>query len=156
MRRRSRVIVALTVTTAFALSGCAASAATSGSSAAGASSVIQVVAAENFWGSIATQLGGTHAQVTSIIVNPDADPHDYEPTASDARIIASADMVLINGVGYAPGGHVGSREGLPRGRLHRVAVQRPNCPHRDLHERHRATLGDAEDSEDSEDSVISR
>jgi zinc/manganese transport system substrate-binding protein len=97
----SRVIAALTAA-AFALSGCAASAAPSGSSGADPSTVIQVVAAENFWGSIATQLGGTHAQVTSIIVNPDADPHNYEPTAADARIIASADLVLVNGVGYDP------------------------------------------------------
>ena len=42
---------------------------------------IRVVAAENFWGSIASQLGGDHVTVTSIITNPDTDPHDYEPTA---------------------------------------------------------------------------
>ena len=99
MRRRSLPIAALTAAVVLVLSGCAASAANSGSSS---STVIQVVAAENFWGSIATQLGGTHAQVTSIIVNPDADPHDYEPTASDARTIASADMVIVNGIGYDP------------------------------------------------------
>ncbi len=58
------------------------------------------MAAENFWGSIAAQLGGEHVQVTNIIDNPDADPHDYEATASDGRAIASADLVLINGVGY--------------------------------------------------------
>ncbi len=38
--------------------------------------------------------------VTSIIDNPDADPHDYEPTASDARAVAMADLTLVNGVGY--------------------------------------------------------
>ena len=65
-----------------------------------ASGVIQVVAAESFWGSIAAQLGGEHAQVTSIVVNPDADPHDYEPTTRDSRHLASADMVVINGLGY--------------------------------------------------------
>jgi zinc/manganese transport system substrate-binding protein len=62
--------------------------------------VIQVVAAENFWGSIAAQLGGKRVKVTNIIDNPDADPHDYEPTAADGRAIASADFVLINGIGY--------------------------------------------------------
>jgi zinc/manganese transport system substrate-binding protein len=62
----------------------------------------QVVAAENFWGSIATQLGGDRVQVTSIITNPNADPHDYEPTTADAREIATARFVIVNGIGYDP------------------------------------------------------
>jgi len=64
--------------------------------------VIRVVAAENFWGSIASQVGGSHVQVTSIITNPNADPHSYEPTAADARTIASARLVIENGIGYDP------------------------------------------------------
>jgi len=63
---------------------------------------IVVVAAENFWGSIAKQLGGTKVTETSIITNPNADPHDYEPTATDARTIASAQLVVVNGIGYDP------------------------------------------------------
>ncbi|MGZ4651223.1 MAG: metal ABC transporter solute-binding protein, Zn/Mn family [Kineosporiaceae bacterium] len=59
-----------------------------------------MVAAENFWGSIAAQLGGAHVQVHSIIDNPNADPHDYEPTAADGRAVATADLVLVNGIGY--------------------------------------------------------
>ncbi|MFG2581024.1 metal ABC transporter solute-binding protein, Zn/Mn family [Streptomyces malaysiensis] len=62
--------------------------------------VIQVVAAENFWGSIAQQLGGSHAHVTSIIDNPSADPHDYEPTAADGRAVATARYTIVNGIGY--------------------------------------------------------
>src|SRR5579864_397573 len=61
---------------------------------------IQVVAAENFWGSIAAQLGGEKVSVTSIIENPNSDPHDYEPTAADARTIAVAKFVVVNGIGY--------------------------------------------------------
>jgi zinc/manganese transport system substrate-binding protein len=61
-----------------------------------------VIAAENFWGSIAAQLGGDRIQVSSIITNPNADPHDYEPTAADARLIASASYVIENGIGYDP------------------------------------------------------
>jgi zinc/manganese transport system substrate-binding protein len=61
---------------------------------------IQVVAAENFWGSIAAQLGGDRVHVTSIIVNPDTDPHSYEPTAGDARTMAGAELAIVNGVGY--------------------------------------------------------
>ena len=60
----------------------------------------RIVAAENFWGSIAAQVGGEHASVTSIISNPDADPHDYDPTPQDARTIAQVNYVIVNGVGY--------------------------------------------------------
>ncbi|RNG35343.1 metal ABC transporter solute-binding protein, Zn/Mn family [Streptomyces botrytidirepellens] len=62
--------------------------------------VIQVVAAENFWGSIAQQLGGSHVHVKSIIDNPAADPHDYEPTAADGRAVATARYSIVNGIGY--------------------------------------------------------
>jgi zinc/manganese transport system substrate-binding protein len=94
---------ALALTAAGALAGATGCGATSDSTAPGSASTprtIQVVAAENFWGSIASQLGGSHVRVRSIIDTPDADPHDYEPTAADARAIATADLVLVNGVGY--------------------------------------------------------
>jgi zinc/manganese transport system substrate-binding protein len=58
------------------------------------------VAAENFWGSIASQVGGERARVTSVIVNPETDPHVYEPTPADAKLIASARYVIVNGAGY--------------------------------------------------------
>ncbi|MDA8315887.1 MAG: zinc ABC transporter substrate-binding protein [Actinomycetota bacterium] len=63
---------------------------------------VSVVAAENFWGSIAAQLGGDRARVISIITNPNTDPHEYEPTAADARVIATAQLVIVNGIGYDP------------------------------------------------------
>ncbi len=68
----------------------------------GNSGLIQVVAAENFWGSIAAQVGGSHVHVTSIIVDPNADPHSYEPTAADARTVVQAQYVIVNGAGYDP------------------------------------------------------
>lgn len=80
---------------AVAAAGC-------GSSTRTKSGVLQVVAAENVWGSIAAQIGGTKARVTSIITNPGTDPHAYEPTPADARALSSADMVIVNGVGYDP------------------------------------------------------
>jgi zinc/manganese transport system substrate-binding protein len=63
---------------------------------------LRVVAAENFWGSIAGQLGGNRAEVTSVITNPATDPHEYEPTAVDARTLAEAQLVIVNGIGYDP------------------------------------------------------
>jgi zinc/manganese transport system substrate-binding protein len=79
------------------LTACSTAAGTANASGGG---VIQVVAAENFWGSIASQIGGSHVQVVSIITNPNTDPHSYEPTAADARTIATARVVIENGIGY--------------------------------------------------------
>ena len=67
---------------------------------AGAGQTLQVVAGENFWGSIAAQLGGSHVSVTSIVTNPNTDPHSYESSATDARAFATADYVILNGAGY--------------------------------------------------------
>jgi zinc/manganese transport system substrate-binding protein len=62
--------------------------------------VLQVVAAENFWGSLVSQIGGTHVQVLSIVSDPNADPHEYESNAADARAVATANYVIENGAGY--------------------------------------------------------
>jgi zinc/manganese transport system substrate-binding protein len=62
--------------------------------------VLQVVAAENFWGSLVSQIGGSHVQVLSIVSDPNADPHEYESNATDARAIATANYVIENGAGY--------------------------------------------------------
>jgi zinc/manganese transport system substrate-binding protein len=61
---------------------------------------LNVVAAENFWGDIASQLGGSHVHVTSIITDPGADPHLYESNPQNAAAVSSADVVIVNGVGY--------------------------------------------------------
>jgi zinc/manganese transport system substrate-binding protein len=92
-----KLAVALPVAVALggALAGCA------GTSAAGTGAV-RVVVAENFWGSITGQLAGSKASVTSIIVDPAQDPHSYEPTAADARTLATARLVIANSIGYDP------------------------------------------------------
>jgi len=64
------------------------------------SGTLQVIAGENFWGSLAAQLGGSHASVTSIVTNPNTDPHEYESSAADARAFATAEYVILNGAGY--------------------------------------------------------
>lgn len=65
-----------------------------------ASGRLNVVAAEDSWGSLAAQLGGNRVEVTSIITNPAADPHDYEPNSEDAREMAAAEVAIVNGIGY--------------------------------------------------------
>jgi len=61
---------------------------------------IQVVAAENFWGSLISQLGGNLTHVVSIITDPNKDPHEYESNTTDSREITNANYIIVNGVGY--------------------------------------------------------
>jgi zinc/manganese transport system substrate-binding protein len=91
------LILASTIALVLAAAGCGRSGPAAPS---GAGAKIHVVAAENFWGSIATQLAGGRASVQSIIVNPNADPHSYEPSAQDARAMVGANMAIVNGLGY--------------------------------------------------------
>src|ERR1700682_232296 len=93
----TRVINALLIGTLLStvLAACGAP-----SAGAGGGQPLQVVAGENFWGSIAAQIGGSHVSVTSIVSNPNTDPHSYESSATDARAFATADYVIMNGAGY--------------------------------------------------------
>ncbi|HEX6855183.1 MAG TPA: zinc ABC transporter substrate-binding protein [Streptosporangiaceae bacterium] len=90
------------VATAALAAGCSTAASGSQAGPGSPGARIVVVAAENTWGSIARQLGGTKVTEASIISNPNTDPHDYEPTASDARTISMAKLVVVNGIGYDP------------------------------------------------------
>ncbi|GAB2654043.1 zinc ABC transporter substrate-binding protein [Gordonia jinhuaensis] len=79
------------------VAGCDAS---SGGSSRDADGKIVAVATTNVWGSILSQLGGDKVSTSSIISNPNTDPHDYEPSPADSRLIASASVVVQNGIGY--------------------------------------------------------
>jgi zinc/manganese transport system substrate-binding protein len=63
---------------------------------------IAVVAAENFYGDIAAQIGGSQVAVISILNNPTQDPHLFETTPSVVRQIAGAQIVILNGANYDP------------------------------------------------------
>ena len=63
---------------------------------------IAVVAAENFYGDIARQIGGDRVAVVNIMNNPDQDPHLFETTPSIVRQLAAAQIVIINGANYDP------------------------------------------------------
>lgn len=62
--------------------------------------IVKVVAGENVWGNIAAQIGGAHVQVTSILSDPNADPHLYESDVASALAVAEARLVIANGAGY--------------------------------------------------------
>ncbi|WP_250507214.1 metal ABC transporter solute-binding protein [Caballeronia sp. GAFFF3] len=63
---------------------------------------VPVVAAENFYGDVIRQLGGDHVQVTSILNNPDEDPHLFEASPKTARALQHAALVVYNGADYDP------------------------------------------------------
>jgi zinc/manganese transport system substrate-binding protein len=63
---------------------------------------IAVVAAENFYGDIARQIGGERVAVVSIMNNPDQDPHLFETTPGILRQLAGAQIAIVNGANYDP------------------------------------------------------
>ncbi|POR48483.1 zinc/manganese transport system substrate-binding protein [Paraburkholderia eburnea] len=86
-----------------------------------ADTAITVVAAENFYGDVVKQIGGANVNVTSILSNPDQDPHLFEASPKTARALQHARVVVYNGADYDPwmtkllGATAGqSNEGNPR------------------------------------------
>jgi zinc/manganese transport system substrate-binding protein len=67
-----------------------------------ATPIIHIIAAENFYGSIIKEIGGSYVQVTSILNQPDQDPHLFNITPSIAKHLEQADLVIYNGLGYDP------------------------------------------------------
>jgi zinc/manganese transport system substrate-binding protein len=85
-----RTVIVLGV--ALLLSACGSSTSATGK--------LDVVAAENTYGNIASQIGGSHVSVTSILTSPNADPHLFEPTTADDLTVAKAKVAVQNGLGY--------------------------------------------------------
>jgi zinc/manganese transport system substrate-binding protein len=63
---------------------------------------IDIVAAENFYGDVAGQIGGPEVRVVSILSNPDQDPHLFEASPSVARALSAARIVVYSGIDYDP------------------------------------------------------
>jgi zinc/manganese transport system substrate-binding protein len=61
---------------------------------------VAVLAVENFYANLVQQLGGQCVSVTTILSDPDADPHEFQPTANDVRAFQAAALVVENGLGY--------------------------------------------------------
>lgn len=61
---------------------------------------VKLVAAENFYGSIAHEIGGLRVEVVSILNNPDQDPHLFETSPAVVRRLADARIVIVNGADY--------------------------------------------------------
>ena len=109
-RAHTTALVAGVITVAsLGLAGCAGA-------STSAPDVVHVVAAENFWGNITSQIGRRDVAVTSLITNPNADPHLFETDAADAATLAQAQVVIENGAGYDTwmGSLLGADGGSPR------------------------------------------
>ncbi|MBV8575660.1 MAG: metal ABC transporter solute-binding protein [Acetobacteraceae bacterium] len=63
---------------------------------------VPVVAAENFYGDVARQIGGPNVAVSSILSNPEEDPHLFEASPSVGRALSTARVVIYNGADYDP------------------------------------------------------
>ncbi|WP_269506805.1 metal ABC transporter solute-binding protein [Burkholderia sp. IMCC1007] len=90
---------ALSLARLFAVTAAALSLAAPGFAQA---ATVNVVAAENFYGDVASQIGGSHVAVTSILSNPDQDPHLFEASPKTARALQHAQVVIYNGAAYDP------------------------------------------------------
>jgi zinc/manganese transport system substrate-binding protein len=82
---------------ALAVSAC--SSGTTGSSTTSAHKIV-AIGAENEYTSVLQQVGGQYVQASAIMSNPNTDPHTFEASASVAREVSSAQLVVQNGVGY--------------------------------------------------------
>ena len=101
MRPRLTLLTALaTVVLVLVLAACGSASNPTAVATAKPTRTLNIVAGENFWGSIVSQLAGKAATVTSVVTDPNADPHDYESSSDDARAFADADYVVLNGAGY--------------------------------------------------------
>jgi zinc/manganese transport system substrate-binding protein len=104
MRTRTGALaVALPLAAALLASACSSSASSGGAtgSAAGASSVtITAIGAENEYADVISQVGGKYVQASSIMSNPNTDPHTFEASPAVAREMSSAKLIVQNGIGY--------------------------------------------------------
>ena len=117
MKARRIGVVSVSAVAALVLSACGSSnnasnatgdAGSSDSTSIAASSTaattVSVVASTDVWGDVVKQvagdLAGSTVQITSIITDPDADPHSYEADTQNQLALSKADLVVENGGGY--------------------------------------------------------
>ena len=95
-RRRSAILAGTVAALALAAAGCGSSGASTGSG----SGVINAIGAENEYANVLGQIGGTYVHVSSILNNPNTDPHTFESSPKVAQEVTAAELIVQNGVGY--------------------------------------------------------
>jgi zinc/manganese transport system substrate-binding protein len=96
--RASRKVLVIASIIVAVLAACSANTTSNGPTSSPDS--ISVVAAENFYGDLARQLGGEHISVVSILSDPSVDPHEYESSIQNGVAVSQAKLVIENGDGY--------------------------------------------------------
>ncbi|HLY12793.1 MAG TPA: zinc ABC transporter substrate-binding protein [Candidatus Limnocylindrales bacterium] len=71
-----------------------------GPSPAGSAAPIPVLGTENFYADLLAQIGGARVTATSLLNDPNADPHAFESSTQAALAVADAQLVIVNGLGY--------------------------------------------------------
>ncbi len=92
--RRGPALVGALAILGLAAAGCASSA------AAAKPGVISAIGAESQYANVLSQIGGRYVHVSSILDNPNTDPHTFEASASVAQEVSGAQLIVQNGVGY--------------------------------------------------------
>jgi zinc/manganese transport system substrate-binding protein len=103
MRGRRWALPVLVVTVAWVLVGCGDGGSSAGGTSGGSGTVdgkIRIVASTDVYGDIAQRIGGGSVQVTSIITDPNQDPHGFEASPQDLVAVSKASIVIENGGGY--------------------------------------------------------
>jgi zinc/manganese transport system substrate-binding protein len=95
-RNNFRMLVVVVLSLTFALNACSGGV----TSSANNTGTVSVVAAENFYGDIAQQLGAGHVSVTSILSDPNVDPHEFESSVQNGIAVSQAQLVIENGADY--------------------------------------------------------
>lgn len=94
--RQRRWLWLILILTLFIVTGCQKSS----SQPQATQPKLQIVTSTPTYAQLARQIAGSHAQVQSLITNPNADPHDFEATTQDAKIASQAKIAVYNGLGY--------------------------------------------------------
>ncbi|MFJ3617494.1 metal ABC transporter solute-binding protein, Zn/Mn family [Streptomyces iakyrus] len=94
----SRRLALLTGASLALLAGCGSS--SDSADAKSGPARVAVVASTNVWGDIARRVGGDRVDVTSVISDPDQDPHSYEADPQNQLALSKAKVVVENGGGY--------------------------------------------------------
>jgi zinc/manganese transport system substrate-binding protein len=96
---RGTALAAAVAALAVAAAGCGSSSATSADSST-STGVISAIGAENEYANVLGQIGGRYVHVSSILDNPNTDPHTFEASPSVAQEVSAAQLIVQNGVGY--------------------------------------------------------
>lgn len=94
IRVKYLLLALLVVTLGVVAAGC------SSNSSSSSNGKVKITATTDFYGEVAKKVAGNKGNVTSVITNPNVDPHDYEPTTKVAKNLTGSKLVIANGIGY--------------------------------------------------------